>query len=451
LLQTLTASTLLLASTLCLWPTPGDAAAQRDIIVLVDQSASAYDEATEGFLAPGLGEFLQDLPADSQIAVFTFAAQTHSLVPLGPLSPESRKRIAQVLAERPAGERRSNSAIALERAIYELKHKGRNTADKAILFLGSALIDTGDPAHDTELSDWIRGDLIAEAIDARIQVFWIVPTERADFPLIQSLTHKSGGAYFRAATREDFQAALATLGGSAPVSAGASTGAAEQPSGPGWHRLDWHSLPWPGQTPSPRVVWSGVIALGALGAMLILWRLRRDAGDRRMPTDAGAAQADHASHALLRDPSGFTGTQAHELTDRPTQISRRPGPDSTASQTIVISDTAISRKHALIEHRIDGYWVTDLGSVNGTYVNDQRISGEQRLQNGDIVRFARYEFEFVLTEPRPMGKTIFAKSRFLKGGRQPAQAAGESHTDTTKLPGESADLGEEVTLLRPKK
>ncbi len=446
MLQTLTASTLLLASTLCLWPTPGDAAAQRDIVVLVDTAASASDEATRRLLGPGLGEFLQDLPADNQIAVFTFAAQTQSLVPLGPLTPESREGIAQVLADPSAGERLSNSAIALERAIYELKHKGRSTADKAILFLGNALIDTGDPAHDTELSDWIRGDLIAEAIDARIQVFWIVPTERADFPLIQSLTHKSGGSYFRAATREDFQAALATLRESMTAPAGASAAGAEPASGPGWR-----DLAWPDQPPPPGVAWVGVIVLGASGALLIAWRLRRGAGDRRMPADEGVEQAGHAAHALLRDPSGFTGTEAHELTDRPTRISRRPGPDSTASQTIVISDTAISRKHALIEHRNDGYWVTDLGSVNGTYVNDQRIAGEQRLQSGDIVRFARYAFEFVLTEPRPMGKTIFARSRFLKGGRQPAQAAGESHTDTAQLPGESADPGEEVTLLRPKK
>ena len=445
MLQTLTASTLLLASILCLSPTLGDAAAQRDIVVLVDTSASASDEATGRFLGPGIGAFLQDLPADSQIAVFTFAAETQSLVPLGPLSPASRKRIAQVLADRTAGGRLSNSAIAMERAIYELKHKGRGTADKAILFLGNAIIDSGDPTHDAELADWIRGDLIAEAVDARIQMFWIVPTERADFPLIQSLTHKSDGAYFRAATREDFEAALATLRRSMAVSAVASAAGAEQASGAGWQ-----DLPWLGETPSARVKWAAVFALGTLAAMLIVWRLRRGAGARRKPADAGVEQADHAAHALLRDPSGFTGTQTHELTDRPTRISRRSGPDSTASQTIVISDTAISRKHALIEHRIDGYWVTDLGSVNGTYVNDQRISGEQRLQNGDIVRFARYEFEFVLTEPQPMGKTIFAKSRFLKGGRQPAQAAGERHTDNAQLPGESADLGEEVTLLRPK-
>jgi hypothetical protein len=132
LLQILTASTLLLASTLCLWPTPGDAAAQRDIVVLVDTAASASDEATRRLLGSGLGAFLQDLPADSQIAVFTFAAQTQSLVPLGPLTPESRRRIAQLLADQSAGERLSNSAIALERAIYELKHKGRSTADKGI-------------------------------------------------------------------------------------------------------------------------------------------------------------------------------------------------------------------------------------------------------------------------------------------------------------------------------
>ena len=447
MLQSLTASTLLLATTLGLAPALGDAAIERDIVLLIDRSAGAHDEAVEGLLAPGLAEFLQNLPADTRVGAFTFAAETHSVAPLGPSSPKARKRIESLIAEPPAEGRASNGAIAMERAIYELKHKGRHTAAKAIVVLGNGVIDTGDPAHDAELSDWMRGDLIAEAVDARLRMFWVVPTQTADFPLIQSLTHKSGGAYFRAATPEDFRAALASLRGSLAVSSDGSAAGGGQRSRPGWPDLHWL-----GQTPATYVVWGGVMAIGSLGALFILWRVRRGAGERRKQAAASRAGADHpVAHALLRDPSGFTGTQAHELTDRSTRISRRPEPDGAAGRTIVISDTAISRRHALIEHRDHGYWVTDLGSVNGTYINDQRIFGEHPLHDGDILRFARYAFEFVLTEPKPLGKTIFAKSRFLKAGQRPARSAGARHADPAQPPAAAADSGDEVTLLRPKK
>jgi pSer/pThr/pTyr-binding forkhead associated (FHA) protein len=59
-------------------------------------------------------------------------------------------------------------------------------------------------------------------------------------------------------------------------------------------------------------------------------------------------------------------------------------------------DFAISRAHAVVELRREGYVLTDAGSANGTFVNGVRVSGEgSRLQDGDQVRFARYEFSFL--------------------------------------------------------
>jgi len=63
---------------------------------------------------------------------------------------------------------------------------------------------------------------------------------------------------------------------------------------------------------------------------------------------------------------------------------------------LVMIDFAISRAHALVELRREGYVLTDAGSANGTFVNGVRVSGEgSLLQDGDQVRFARYEFSFL--------------------------------------------------------
>jgi FHA domain/Bacterial Ig domain len=48
-------------------------------------------------------------------------------------------------------------------------------------------------------------------------------------------------------------------------------------------------------------------------------------------------------------------------------------------------DSNISRYHAEIDLRIDDFWVVDLGSRNGTTVNDQPIDPERQLNDGDLI------------------------------------------------------------------
>jgi hypothetical protein len=48
-------------------------------------------------------------------------------------------------------------------------------------------------------------------------------------------------------------------------------------------------------------------------------------------------------------------------------------------------DSNISRYHAEIDLRIDDFWVVDLGSRNGTTVNDQRVELERQLNDGDLI------------------------------------------------------------------
>ena len=50
-------------------------------------------------------------------------------------------------------------------------------------------------------------------------------------------------------------------------------------------------------------------------------------------------------------------------------------------------DPELSRRHARVARRLDGeLTIEDIGSSNGTYVNDERIEGLSRLAVGDVVR-----------------------------------------------------------------
>ena len=54
-------------------------------------------------------------------------------------------------------------------------------------------------------------------------------------------------------------------------------------------------------------------------------------------------------------------------------------------------DEFASARHARIDPRPDGVWVEDLGSTNGTYVNGARITSQQLLQPGDVLRVGETE------------------------------------------------------------
>ncbi|AMV35005.1 Sporulation kinase A [Pirellula sp. SH-Sr6A] len=71
---------------------------------------------------------------------------------------------------------------------------------------------------------------------------------------------------------------------------------------------------------------------------------------------------------------------------------KRIGRDSQCE--IHLSDSETSRNHAVIEFREGQYWIRDLGSSNGTFINDQRVS-ESKLTSGDRIQIGKQMLLFV--------------------------------------------------------
>ncbi len=87
-----------------------------------------------------------------------------------------------------------------------------------------------------------------------------------------------------------------------------------------------------------------------------------------------------------------TGPQAGDrfTLDRPlTRLGRHPDSE------IMLDDITVSRRHVSIERTDEGYVVTDAGSLNGTYVNHQRID-RAVLHHGDELQVGK--FRLVLFE-----------------------------------------------------
>ncbi|MCU0720304.1 MAG: diguanylate cyclase [Pirellula sp.] len=61
---------------------------------------------------------------------------------------------------------------------------------------------------------------------------------------------------------------------------------------------------------------------------------------------------------------------------------------------MVVNDQSVSRRHARIERHENGYTVVDLGSTNGTHVNDIRVE-KASLASGDCVQFGSFIYKFL--------------------------------------------------------
>jgi len=59
-----------------------------------------------------------------------------------------------------------------------------------------------------------------------------------------------------------------------------------------------------------------------------------------------------------------------------------------------VDDGSVSRQHASIRRQDQSWWITDLGSANGTWINDFRLTSPRKLREGDLLRFGRLEFSF---------------------------------------------------------
>jgi two-component system cell cycle response regulator len=62
--------------------------------------------------------------------------------------------------------------------------------------------------------------------------------------------------------------------------------------------------------------------------------------------------------------------------------------------SIQINDHSVSRRHARIEHGPDGFYVHDLQSTNGTFVNDHPVT-DSLLHDGDYLRVGNCIFRFL--------------------------------------------------------
>jgi pSer/pThr/pTyr-binding forkhead associated (FHA) protein len=77
--------------------------------------------------------------------------------------------------------------------------------------------------------------------------------------------------------------------------------------------------------------------------------------------------------------------------DQPVSVGRHP------ESSIFLDDITVSRRHSVIERSGDGFSIQDVGSLNGTYVNHDRVD-QAAIANGDEIQVGRFVLVFRVGE-----------------------------------------------------
>ncbi|MEE2644741.1 MAG: adenylate/guanylate cyclase domain-containing protein [Myxococcota bacterium] len=134
-----------------------------------------------------------------------------------------------------------------------------------------------------------------------------------------------------------------------------------------------------------------------------------------------------------------------QYVDRPTQ-EHKLGAFNTLGrnpqQSIQILDRVVSKEHAIITLAEGAYWVQDIGSRNGTFVNDTQIPSRYQLKNGDVIRLGDTKISFeqedfasnTLLGRRRMTSQLHQRVRLAQEDQQELNAI-QTRLNVNHLPG----------------
>ena len=400
------------------WTLPVFAA--QDVVLVLDNSGSMRTNDPTRLAGKAVTDFVSVQPADARISIIEFATTPTVLMPLTPLDADAKVQAQAAVGKLDYRGQWTDTGAALERALYELDTHGRPDASKFIVLMTDGYVDVGNASRDSDKIHWIVQSLVPEAVSKRVRIFGIAFTDQADYELLQQLAQKTGAGYYRAYQPGDLAGIYTqisdTLANAKPVPQPADEGVVVQaqapaagPQGFSFNTPLTHMQQ--AEEDSRRTLWIVIVVLLLLAAAVAAgWYVWSRGGIQALlkkPEKSAAGGPADGLQAVLYDISNPNDIKRYELGEKATVIGRVAGYDPEV-QYVLAAEPTVGRCHALIERRGHSFWITDQGSINGTFVNGDRVTGDHALKHGDIVAVHRHEFEFVLPELFESESTVLA-------------------------------------------
>jgi pSer/pThr/pTyr-binding forkhead associated (FHA) protein/LysM repeat protein len=336
------------------------------------------------------------------------------------------------------GKEYTNIPEAVERAIYELREDGRPDSGKLIVLMTDGILDIEDSAREVERYRWLKDELTLESKKAGIQIFGIAFTEQADFELMQTLAQKTDGSYYRVFKAEDIQGVISRINASGKpgISAEAKPQPVAEKVKPAKKGTILSSLrrgaigPW-------MALLGVVLGLLAISSAVAVTLMRRPKRPKKVMKNVEVEMPE----ACLMDMDGITGKKTYMINSKTTTIGRENGDNAD----IQIPENTVSAVHAQIRYRDDDFYLADLGSKNGTYLNEEEepIVSEVRLKSGDTIIFDQFRFKFLVR-----GQSERAKKQEDQTSQDREQV---SHKEPVEVPRMSEDERGKTQLSQRKR
>lgn len=102
------------------------------------------------------------------------------------------------------------------------------------------------------------------------------------------------------------------------------------------------------------------------------------------------------------------------------------------SCNILLSSDQISRRHCMVKPSANGLLLVDLGSRNGTYVNDRLVDDEHLLRPGDVIRLGSLKFQ-VPKDPSAPQESDDSHDRLIAGWLSDDYSPEDAEGDTAVI------------------
>jgi FHA domain len=70
-----------------------------------------------------------------------------------------------------------------------------------------------------------------------------------------------------------------------------------------------------------------------------------------------------------------------------------------SENNVVLAEETVSSRHAIVEFHDGRWWLRDLGSTNGTFLNSELVNGQDELRPGDLIQIGGVRLQFAMSRP----------------------------------------------------